>query len=107
MTFLVADNRTPQFFDDANGFVTNREALGDGVFTLEDVDVGAADGGGGDADQCIVGADIGQRLVGEFDAAGFDEHRRFHHGRHSVLPMIDWLARCRFGLQRAWMIAAK
>ncbi len=35
---------------------------------------------GGDADQGIVGIDVGQGFVDQFDAAWRDENCRFHHG---------------------------
>ena len=49
---------------------------GDRIFALEDVDVGAADRRGGDADQRIERADVRDRLLVEHDAAGLDEDRR-------------------------------
>ena len=38
-----------QFLDHTHGLMAHGQALGHRVFTLEDVHVGAADGGGGDA----------------------------------------------------------
>jgi hypothetical protein len=41
--------------------------LGYGIFALENVNVGSADGGGGNSDQCILRADIRDRFVIEDD----------------------------------------
>lgn len=55
------------------------------VLALEDMHVGATDGGGGDPDQGVVGADVGDRAVVDLDAAGLDEDGGFHHGGHGGL----------------------
>src|SRR5690606_25996884 len=82
LPFLIARDRAAELFDDAHGLVADREALGDRIFALEDVDVGTADRGGGDADQRVVGPDIRNGLFDQFDTAGFDEYGGFHGGDH-------------------------
>src|SRR5690606_30455396 len=49
LAFLVAEHRAAQLLDHADGLVADGEPLGDRVLALEDMDVGAADRGGGDA----------------------------------------------------------
>jgi hypothetical protein len=56
------------------------------VFTPEDVDVGAADGGRGDAHQSVERPDGGQRFLHQFDATAFGERRCFHPCSHEALP---------------------
>jgi DNA-binding GntR family transcriptional regulator len=53
------------------------------------VNVGAADRRGGDADQRVERADVGNRLLVEHDATGFDEDRSFHlrHGRAALAAL--------------------
>ena len=86
LAFPVALHVAAQLFDDAHRFVTDGQAGSDRVFTLENVDVGAADGGRGDAQQRIVGTNLGDGLVLQFDAARLDEHGGFHHG-HGATPL--------------------
>ena len=78
---VAADGGT-ELFDDADGFVTDGQALGDGILTLEDVDVGAADRRGRDADQRVHRADIGDGLVLENDPVVLDEDSGFHLAGH-------------------------
>jgi hypothetical protein len=84
----VALHGTAQFFDHAHGLMPHRQALGHGVFALENVHVRAADSGGGDAHQRIVGAHIGDGLVGQLDAAFVDKNGGFHHGGHGGAPSV-------------------
>jgi len=86
LAFLVALHVAAQLFDDAHRFVTDGQAGSDRVFTLENVDIGAADGGRGDAQQRIVGTNLGDGLVLQFDAARLDEHGGFHHGHGATPP---------------------
>src|SRR5690606_1423109 len=46
LAFLVALYVAPELLDDADRFMTDRQAAGHRVLTLEDVYIGAADGGG-------------------------------------------------------------
>src|SRR5690606_5872365 len=80
LAFLVALYVAPELLDDADRFMTDRQAAGHRVLTLEDVYIGAADGGGGDPQQRIIRPDLGNRLVLQFDASGLDEYRCLHHG---------------------------
>ena len=59
-----------ELLDDAHWLVADRESAGDRVLAFEDVDVGAADGGRGHADQRVERSDIGDRLFVEHDAPG-------------------------------------
>jgi hypothetical protein len=92
LAFCVALHGAAQLFDHAHRFVAHGQALGHRVFALEDVHVGAADGGGRDADQRIVGAHVGDGLVDQLDAAGFDENGGFHAKR-----LADLVARFQVG----------
>ena len=65
------------------------QAFGHRIFPFENMDVRAADRGGGDAHQRVVGADVGDGFIDQFDAAGFDEHRRFHACNHGSL--LGWM----------------
>ena len=66
--------------------MANGQATLHRVLTFQDMDIGAADRGGGHAHQGIVGADFRNRFIVNFDTAGFNEDGRFHHGRHGSLP---------------------
>src|SRR5690606_33153351 len=79
-----------------------RQARRDRILALEDVDVGAADGGRGDANERVVGTDIGDGFIGQLDAAGLDEYSGFHHGSHWVL--LAWNRRgCGRVTRRRWL----
>src|SRR5690606_14908967 len=81
----IAGDRAAEFLDDPHRLVADRQARRDRILALEDVDVGAADGGGSDANERVVGTDIGDGFIGQLDAAGLDEYSGFHHGSHWVL----------------------
>ncbi len=74
LAFLVALHRAAELDDDADRLMANRQAFFHRILALEDVDVGTANGGGGDLDQRVIGADIGNRLVGDLDTTGFNEN---------------------------------
>src|SRR5690606_21805416 len=78
LTFLVALHVAAQLLDDTHRLVTHCQALGHRVLTLEDVHVGAADGGGGDAYQRIVGANWRNGFFHQFDTPGLYKYRSFH-----------------------------
>ncbi len=63
LAFLVALHVAAELLDDAHRFVSDGQACRHRVLTLEDMHVGAADGGRGDAQQRVVGADLGDGLV--------------------------------------------
>ena len=85
LTLLVALHIAAELLDYPHGFVTNGQAGGDGVLTLENVYIGAADGRGGDADQGVVGSDVGDGFVNKLDSTGFDERGGSHHGHDAFL----------------------
>src|SRR5690606_24489033 len=64
-----------------------RQTFGDGVFALEDMNVRAADGGGGDANEGIERTNVGNGLLIENDATRLDKDRGFHLGGHAYSPM--------------------
>ena len=82
LAFRVALHGAAELFNHADRLVANRQPLGYRVLALEDVHVGAANRRRGDADQRVVGANIGYRLVGQLDAARLDKNGGFHHGGH-------------------------
>ena len=92
LAFCVAHHGAAQLFDHTHGFVAHGQALGHRVFALEDVHVRAADGGGRDADQGIVGAHRGDGLADQLNAARFNEDGGFH-GAHGETPW--WFANAR------------
>ena len=55
----------------------------DRIFPLEDMDIRAADRGGGDAHQRIIGANFGDPFIFKDNPAVFNKDRRFHHTRHN------------------------
>ena len=69
-----------KLFDDADRLVPDGQAFADGILALEDVNIGAADRGRGDAHQRVQGTDVGYGLGFENDAAGLNEDRGFHPG---------------------------
>ena len=85
LALAVALHRAAQLLDHADRLVAHRQALGHRVLALQNVHIGAADRGGGDAQQRVVGADSGDGLVGQFNAAGFDKDGGFHAAGHGVL----------------------
>ena len=85
LTFLVALNITAQFFDHPHRLMANGQAGGHRVFTLEDVHVSATDRGGGNAQQGVVWAHLGDGLVDQFDPARGYKDGGFHHA-HQIIP---------------------
>lgn len=75
LAFPVALHGRAEFLDDADGLVSDRQPFRDRILAPEDMNVGAADGGGRDPQQGVQRADIGRRLVLKGDPAGLDEHR--------------------------------
>mgnify|MGYP007089530687 CR=1 FL=1 len=55
LAFVIASHRAAEFFNDAHGFVSDRQPLGDRILAFEDMHVRAANGGGGHANQRIGG----------------------------------------------------
>jgi hypothetical protein len=85
----------PQFFDHADGFVPDRKPARDGIFALQDMDIGAADGGRRDPDQGIQRPHIRNRLLIEHDPSGLDENGGLHSWHDSPrfwhMPVIGRL----------------
>ena len=86
-------HRGAQLLDDADRLVADGQSLRDGVFALQDVNVGAADRGGRHPDQRVQRTDVGDRLVFEDDASLLDEDRRFHLAGHGSLQSLSAGAR--------------
>ena len=63
LALAVALHGATELLDDADRFVANGQARRDRILALQDVDVGAADRRGGDADERVERADIGHRLL--------------------------------------------
>ena len=82
LAFGIALDISPELLDHAHGLVPNRQALGDGILALEDVDIRPADGRRRDPQERIVRPDVGYGLVVQDNAARLDEHGGFHHGGH-------------------------
>jgi hypothetical protein len=78
LALLIAGDCRAQFLDHANGFVADRQAPRDRIFSLQDVDVGAADRRRGDADKSVGNAHVGNRLLLKDDASRLDEDGGFH-----------------------------
>jgi hypothetical protein len=72
--------------------VPNRQPLGYRILALENVNVGSADGRGGDSDQGVLRADIGDRFVFENDAPFLNENGGFHLLAHSFLTLLLLIA---------------
>jgi hypothetical protein len=85
---FISGHRGAEFFDDADGLMSDDASFGDGVLAFEDVDIGAADGGGGDAEKRVARADLGDRLVFQNDAAWLDKDSGFH-GSASTERVLD------------------
>ena len=74
----VALDGGSQLFDHADRLVPDRQPACDGIFALQDMDIGAADGGRRDPDQGIQRPDIRNWLFIEHDPSGLDENGGFH-----------------------------
>jgi hypothetical protein len=72
LAFFEADYARTQLLDDADRLVPDRQTLGYGIFALENVNVGSADGCGGDSDQRILravsGIGLSSRTIRPFSA---------------------------------------
>lgn len=89
LTFAKATHFRAELFDDADRFVPDRKASGNRVFAFEDVNIGAADRGRGDADDSVERTGLGDRLLVEYYSAGPDEDRSFHLA-HELAPVSRW-----------------
>ena len=99
LAFPIALHLAAELFDDADGFVPDGQALGDGILALQDMDVRAADCGGGYAHQRIQRPDIRYRLFVQDDPSVFDKDRRLHPACHGPRSQPDStsaiMGRCR------------
>jgi hypothetical protein len=75
---LISGNGVTERGDDAYGLVTDDTAAWYRIFTLQDVNVGSADGRGCHPKQRVGGTDPWNRPLLKFDFSGLDEDRRFH-----------------------------
>jgi hypothetical protein len=73
LAFNVAVDRRAELFDDADRLVADRQAVGDWVFALENVNVRPADRSRRTAEERVSLADGRDRLVRKDDPAGLDE----------------------------------
>src|SRR5690606_4067963 len=73
LAFLIALHRATQLLDHTHRLVTDSQASGDRVLTFENVDVGTANSGGGNTHQCVIGAYIGDGLIGQLDTSRLDK----------------------------------
>jgi hypothetical protein len=87
LSLPIAAHGGTKLLDDADRLVPDREASGHRILAFEDMDVSAADCGGGDADQGIERPNIRDRLLIKDDASGLDKDRNFHLG-HDGVPMV-------------------
>ncbi|MNS93151.1 hypothetical protein D3C72_1273070 [compost metagenome] len=85
LAFGVASYRGPELFDDADGLVTDRQAVFHRVFALDDVNVGSADGGGGNPHQGVVGPHVGNGFFTYLDTVLPCKYGGFHLGSHTGL----------------------
>jgi hypothetical protein len=60
--------------------VADRQPWLDRILAFEDMDVGAANSCGGDANQRIAGPDVGDRLFPQCDLAWFQKYGGLHGG---------------------------
>src|SRR5690606_15842150 len=76
--------------DDAYGLMSHDESRGHGILALEDVQVRPADGGRGDPEERVVGADLRHLPFLQLDAPRLDEYGGLHCLRHgkTLLPAI-------------------
>ena len=88
LAFLVARNRRAQFLDNANRFMTDDAAALDGVFSLQNMNVRAANRRRSDAQQSVQRADIGNGPVFKHDPPRFCEYGGFHHLGHGGPPIV-------------------
>ena len=95
LAFDVALDGGAQLFDHADRLVPDRQPACDGIFALQDMDIGAADGGRRDPDQSIQRPHIRNRLFIEHDPSGLDENGGFHSWhdfpRLRYMPVIGQL----------------
>ena len=89
----IPANRRTKLLDHTHRLVADRQPTLDGVFPLQNVDIGATDGCGRDADQRIKGADIRDTLVLEHDPVGFNENRCLHHLGHVRFLRFEFVRR--------------
>jgi len=61
--------------------VPDGQSFADRILAFEDVNIRAANRGGGDANQRVQRADVGHGFLLDYDAAGLDEDRGFHLGQ--------------------------
>ena len=97
LALAITGNGRAQFLDDPHRFVAHRQSPFDGIFALEDMYVGTADGRGGYADQRIEWSDVGHPFLVKYDASGFNEDCGFHNFGHYRAPFAcsqAWPARC-------------
>jgi hypothetical protein len=85
LALLEPHHRRAELCDHAHRLVPNGQALGDGIFAFQDVDVCAADRGGGDFQHHIQRTGDGDRFFVQHDAAGLDKNRSSHLGHDNSL----------------------
>ena len=98
---LVASDTRAELLDDADRLVADDEARADRVLALDDVDVGAADGRGGDTDHRLAGARVGPRDLLDADVARAVEHGGAH-GVGRACRGRDGMGKDRHVGLRAW-----
>jgi hypothetical protein len=87
--FPVAGDRGAELLDHADRLVADHQPFAHRVLAAQDMDVGAADRGRRDPDQCVERADIGDRPRLQRDPPRLDEHGRLHL-RHGLPPWTGY-----------------
>jgi hypothetical protein len=84
---LVTGNASAQLGDHTDGFVADDQTGADGILAAQDVEVGAADRGEGDADDGLAGSGMGAGDLFDADVTDAMEHGGAHFifGFHDVL----------------------
>src|ERR1700694_526040 len=87
LSLAVALHSRAELLNHADRLMTDGQAALDGIFPLQDVNVGSTDCSRRDPDKCVQRTNIRDRLLVENDTAGFDKHRCFHFLHHG--PLFD------------------
>jgi hypothetical protein len=83
LSHLVTRHGHAESRDRSDWLVTHDQARRDRIFSLEDVYVGAANGGRRDAEQCVSRADLRYWPLLKLDPSRRDEDRRSHGRRRA------------------------
>jgi hypothetical protein len=101
---LVPGNGVTERGDDSDRLVADNAAGRYRIFTLQNVNVGSADGRGCDAKQRVGGTDSGNRSVLELDLSRFDEDNSFHRRPIPRTRQLSPGGECQHGRSLLWVM---